>query len=92
MNIDWSRLEKSITTFKAYKIETALNTYFTIEMLGKSFFLVNYNKVLQCYTPYCIDKLSYQLMMNIFLVFSDYTYCEYYIDEDIIVEDYENIS
>jgi hypothetical protein len=92
MNINWIKLENSISTFKAYKIETNYSIFYTIEMLGKSFFLVNYDKVLQSYTPYCIDKSSYELMMNIFLIFSDYTYCEFYIEEDLIVYDYEDIA
>ena len=92
MNINWVKLESSISTFKAYKIETTYSIFYTIEMLGESFFLVNYDKVLQSYTPYCIDKSSYELMMNIFLIFSNYTHCEFYIEEDLIVYDYEDIA
>lgn len=91
LNINWNKLEENISTFKAYKIETNCNIFYTIEMLGKSFFLVNYDKVLQSYLPYCIDVSSYQLMMNVFMIFSDYEYCQYYIEDDIIVEDYESV-
>ncbi len=90
LNIDWDRLEKSINTFKAYKIETPLNTFYTIEMLGKSFFLVNYDKVLHSYVIYCTDKTNYSLMMNVFMIFSCYTQCDYYIEEDFVIENYES--
>ena len=85
MNINWIKLENSISTFKAYKIETNYSIFYTIEMLGKSFFLVNYDKVQQSYSIYCNSKEDYALMMNIFLIFSEYCHCDYYIDEDIEV-------
>jgi hypothetical protein len=50
MNINWNRFEKSINTFKAYKIEIPLNTYYTVAMNDKNFFLVNYDKVQQSYS------------------------------------------
>jgi hypothetical protein len=85
MNIDWNRLEKSINTFKAYKIDASLNIYYTVALNDKNFFLVSYDKVLQSYSIYCNSKQDYALMMNIFMIFSDYCHCDYYFDEDVEV-------
>jgi hypothetical protein len=88
MNINWDKLENIVTTFKAHKIEMPCNTYYTISLHNKNFFLVNYDKVLQSFSCYCNNKSDYEIMMNTFMIFSDYTYCEYYIDKDIEIDNY----
>jgi hypothetical protein len=65
IGINWGLLKKNVPGLQAFFTETELNKFFTISLNDKKFILVNYDKVMQIYTPYCTDPILYEVMMKL---------------------------
>ena len=51
IGINWALLKKNVPGLQAFYVETGLNKFFTISLNEQKFILVNYDKVMQIYTP-----------------------------------------
>jgi hypothetical protein len=83
LGVDWEMLKKNVPGLQAFYVETELNKFFTISLNNQKFILVNYDKVIQCYTPYCTDTNLYEAMMKLLIAHSDLSYCYFSTQEDL---------
>ena len=77
IGINWALLKKNVPGLQAFYVETGLNKFFTISLNEQKFILVNYDKVMQIYTPYCTDPILYEVMMKLLIAHSDLSYCHF---------------
>ena len=82
LGVDWEMLKKNVPGLQAFYVETELNKFFTISFNNQKFILVNYDKVMQCYTPYCTNTNLYEAMMKLLIAHSDLSYCYFSTQED----------
>ena len=82
LGLDWEMLKKNLPGLQAFYVETELNKFFTISLNNQKFILVNYDKVVQCYTPYCTDAYLYESLMKLLIAHSDLSYCHFQAKED----------
>ena len=82
LGVDWEMLKKNVPGLQAFYVETELNKFFTISLNNEKFILVNYDKVSQCYTPYCTDPVLYEVMMKLLIAHSNLSYCYFEAEEN----------
>ena len=74
---DWEMLKKNVPGLQGHFIETNLNRFYIVSLNDKPFILVNYDKVLQYFTPYSTDPSLYQTFMKLLIAHSDLSYCHF---------------
>lgn len=82
LGIDWEMFKKNVPGLQAFYVEVELNKFFTISLNNQKFIVVNYDKISQCYTPYCTDLALYEVMMKLLIAHSDLSYCHFQADEN----------
>lgn len=82
LGVDWEMLKSNAPGLQAFYVDTELNKFFIVSLNGEKFILVNYDKVMQCYTPYCTNKLLYEVMMKLLIAHSDLSYCYFLTESD----------
>ncbi len=80
---DWKLLKKNVPGLQGHFIETKLNRFYIVSLNDKPFILVNYDKVLQYFTPYSTDPTLYQNFMKLLIAHSDLSYCHFSADQDL---------
>lgn len=88
LNVNWDYFESSCKIFKAYKIREKLHVYYIIENDGNPFFVVDHDRVLQCYTPFCTCQKSYAQLMDLMILYSDYSKCSFLVDKNHEIEEF----
>ena len=76
-------LKKNVPGLQGHFIETNLNRFYIVSLNDKPFILVNYDKVLQYFTPYSTDPSLYQTFMKLLIAHSDLSYCHFSADKDL---------
>ena len=79
---DWEMLNKNVPGLQGHFIETNLNRFYIVSLNDKPFILVNYDKVLQYFTPYSTDSSLYQTFMKLLIAHSDLSYCHFAANEE----------
>ena len=82
IGVDWNSLKKNVPGLKGYVINDKLNDFYVISLNDNFFILVNYDKVMQCFTPYCTNTNLYEAMMKLLIAHSDLSYCYFSTQED----------
>jgi len=82
IGVNWASLKKNVPGLQAFFVETGLNKFFTVSFNGDKFILVNYDKVMQIYTPYCTNPMLYETMMKLLIAHSDLSYCYFATHEE----------
>jgi len=82
IGIDWEKLNIYSNLIQGYNLETELNTFYMIFLNHKPLILVNYDKVMQYYVPYCVDRELYEHFIKILLSCSDLSYCSFHVQND----------
>ena len=80
---DWEMLKKNVPGLQGHFIETNLNRFYIVSLNDKPFILVNYDKVLQYFTPYSTDPFLYQTFMKLLIAHSDLSYCHFSADKEL---------
>ena len=80
---DWDLLKKNVPGLQGHFIETKLNRFYIVSLNDKPFILVNYDKVLQYFTPYSTDPSLYQIFMKLLIAHSDLSYCHFSADQNL---------
>ena len=80
---DWETLKKNVPGLQGHFIETNFNRFYIVSLNDKPFILVNYDKVLQYFTPYSTDPTLYQTFMKLLIAHSDLSYCHFSADQDL---------
>jgi hypothetical protein len=80
---DLELLKKNVPGLQGHFIETNLNRFYIVSLNDKPFILVNYDKVLQYFTPYSTDSSLYQTFMKLLIAHSDLSYCHFSAAEDL---------
>ena len=80
---NWELLKKNVPGLQGHFIETKFNRFYIVSLNDDPFILVNYDKVLQYFTPYCTDPFLYQNFMKLLIAHSDLSYCHFSADKDI---------
>ncbi len=62
---------------QGYITETEHNKFYSVSLNDKQFILVNYDKVMQFFTPYCTDPEAYEIFMKLLITHSDLSYCHF---------------
>lgn len=89
LNVNWEYFESSCKIFKAYKVRENLHEYYIIEIDSKPFFVVDHEKVLDYYTPFCTCQKSYAQLMDLMILYSDYSKCSFLFDKNHEIEELE---
>jgi hypothetical protein len=82
LNVNWEYFESSCKIFKAYKVRENLHEYYIIEIDSSPFFVVDHEKVLDYYTPFCTCQKSYAQLMDLMILYSDYSKCSFLVDKN----------
>jgi hypothetical protein len=80
---DWKLLKKNVPGLQGHFIETSYNKFYIVSLNDIPFILVNYDKVLQYFTPYCTDSSLYQTFMKLLIAHSDLSYCHFSAEKDL---------
>lgn len=89
LNVNWEYFESSCKIFKAYKVRENLHEYYIIEIDSKPFFVVDHERVLDYYTPFCTCQKSYAQLMDLMILYSDYSKCSFLFDKNHEIEELE---
>ena len=82
---DWEMLKKNVPGLQGHFTETSYNRFYIVSLNSKPFILVNYDKVLQYFTPYSTDPSLYQTFMKLLIAHSDLSYCHFSAEKDLNV-------
>jgi len=82
MGVNWALLKKNVPGLEAFYVETELNKFYTLSLNQEKFILVNYDKVMQIFTPYCTNPYLYESMMKLLIAHSDLSYCYFAANEN----------
>ena len=77
IGVNWASLKKNIPGLQGYFTETDHNKFYSVSLNDKQFILVNYDKVMQFFTPYCTDPETYESFMKLLIAHSDLSYCHF---------------
>jgi hypothetical protein len=88
LNVNWEYFESSCKIFKAYKVRENLHEYYIIEIDSSPFFVVDHEKVLDYYTPFCTCQKSYAQLMDLMILYSDYSKCSFLVDKNHEIEEF----
>jgi hypothetical protein len=80
---DWEMLKKNVPGLQGHFIETKLNRFYIVSLNDKPFILVNYDMVIQIFTPYCTDSFTYQIFMKLLISHSDLSYCHFLAEKEL---------
>ena len=83
LNVDWEMFDLYAQNIEAYKVTTELNDFHMIFMDKKPLILVNYDKVMQYFTPYSTSPSLYQTFMRLLIAHSDLSYCHFSAEKDL---------
>lgn len=87
LNVNWEYFESSCKIFKAYKVRESLHEYYIIEIDNSPFFVVDHEKVLDYYTPFCTCQKSYAQLMDLMILYSDYSKCSFLVNKNHEIEE-----
>ena len=87
LNVNWEYFESSCKIFKAYKVRENLHEYYIIELDGTPFFVADHERVLDYYTPFCTCQKSYAQLMDLMILYSDYSKCSFLVDKNHEIEE-----
>ena len=73
---------KNIPGLQGYFTETEHNKFYSVSLNDEQFILVNYDKVMQFFTPYCTDPEAYEIFMKLLIAHSDLSYCHFAANEE----------
>ncbi len=82
IGVNWAVLKKNVPGLQAFYVETEHNKFFTISLNNEKFILLNYDKVMQFYTPYCTNPNLYESLMKLLIAHSDLSYCHFAANKD----------
>ena len=77
IGVNWAFLKKNVPGLQGYITETEHNKFYSVSLNDKQFILVNYDKVMQFFTPYCTDPQAYEIFMKLLITHSDLSYCHF---------------
>jgi hypothetical protein len=77
IGVNWAFLKKNVPGLQGYFAETEHNKFYYVSLNDKQFILVNYDKVMQFFTPYCTDPEAYETFMKLLIAHSDLSYCHF---------------
>jgi hypothetical protein len=90
LNVNWDYFESSCKIFKAYKVRENFHVYYIIELDGTPFFIVDHEKVLNYYTPLCTCQKSYAQLMDLMILYSDYSKCSFLVDKSYEIKEFDD--
>ena len=79
---NWAFLKKNVPGLQGSFTETEHNKFYSVSLNDKQFILVNYDKVMQFFTPYCTDPEAYEYFMKLLIAHSDLSYCHFAANEE----------
>ena len=82
IGVNWAFLKKNVPGLQGHFTETEHNKFYSVSLNDKQFILVNYDKVMQFFTPYCTDPESYEVFMKLLIAHSDLSYCHFAANEE----------
>ena len=82
LGVDWELLKKNVPGLQAFYVEVELNKFFIISLNNEKFIVVNYDKISQCYVPYCTNIKLYEMLMKLIIAHSSLSYCSFKADEE----------
>ena len=77
IGVNWAFLKKNVPGLQGHFTETEHNKFYSVSLNDKQFILVNYDKVMQFFTPYCTDPEAYEIFMKLLIAHSDLSYCHF---------------
>jgi hypothetical protein len=80
---DWELLKKNVPGLKGHFIDTTYNKFYIVSLNESPFILVNYDKVMQYFTPYSTNPSLYQTFMRLLIAHSDLSYCHFSAEKDL---------
>lgn len=89
LNVNWEYFESSCPIFKAYQIKENLHVYYIIEHNGAPFFVVDHDRVLNYYTPFCTCQKSYAQLIDLMILYSDYSKCSFLVDKNYEIKEFD---
>jgi hypothetical protein len=82
IGVNWAFLKKNVPGLQGHFTETEHNKFYSVSLNDKQFILVNYDKVMQFFTPYCTDPEAYEIFMKLLIAHSDLSYCHFAANEE----------
>jgi hypothetical protein len=80
---DWETLKKNVPGLQGHFIDTTYNKFYIVSLNDSPFILVNYDKVMQYFTPYSTSPSLYQTFMRLLIAHSDLSYCHFSAEKDL---------
>lgn len=80
---DWETLKKNVPGLRGHFIDTTYNKFYIVSLNENPFILVNYDKVMQYFTPYSTSPSLYQTFMRLLIAHSDLSYCHFSAEKDL---------
>ncbi len=80
---DWETLKKNVPGLIGHFIDTTYNKFYIVSLNDQPFILVNYDKVMQYFTPYSTSPSLYQTFMRLLIAHSDLSYCHFSAEKDL---------
>ena len=80
---DWETLKKNVPGLRGHFIDTTYNKFYIVSLNDSPFILVNYDKVMQYFTPYSTSPSLYQTFMRLLIAHSDLSYCHFSAEKDL---------